>query len=1067
MLKRKLFIQLLVLFIPIINGCSEGEQVTLEYFINKDGSGKVEIDYESSLSTKEELHNIDDVDHFIKEEADGYSFLLNKEIKKLVEESEGVKRWGELNYQMIGEENESFIKVKNSDYQKQYNRYKIQATAYFEDITKLNFAKLTDIDIYEFNKNHLKWRLPRNKELDAEINKPMKKERLQKNDKFFEVVAGSLMMALKNGLEINYIINLPKKVESAGSFTVDPSNKSTVKFILNEEKGEELVASLEQNFKNIDIEDSVVTPIDIITKAIFGSENERQIDMSSGLFSGKTKKYVSKDEITASSNYAIQEIELPNVKNLSDLYGGLRNSYQKLGSYEKILEDTSRLYADKNGTLYTGIVYTKEPKSYSKVNKVFKVKNGELQGDYWGFDNGQLRYKTLYKNNHPTFQTELIHSKDSVNYIQSQPLKIKDKWIQKGYIKHIHEDEDYMWLSGDEKQFKILRIDKESEEIKIFNELNIPINAKYANCMVVDTKGKKWVGTENGLFTFFNDNWQEISLKEITSKTPHLKDSKFISNIYFNPYDQSSWLLLSKDRNSKKALIQIDSSGNFYNHSQHIKNELDPTYKKRNVSYKFHENNLGFIDDRSNAGVYRYGEKKNEIIKLENENPYPYRYNNFIFDNEGGVMLSRRKGLVKFDSNLKIEKEISRDQFEGSDVLGSLIKDKNIIYFDTRDSRTKKMNKENIPSEHYLVSYNMNTGDTKIMDIPVKSLKSLHIDQNNRFWFLDTEDNLLLSDEHLNSFEKVKYYDTDKLPRFYEVIKDEGGSVFISEDGRKKYKYISNLENWKAIDFQLPNSLKGKVLTFANDKWFIPTGRNHNESVIYSWKNSNWSKQELPTEVRNHIYENGVLSKDGLYLLYKPTKDTDHFKLIHYSHNGWETIKLPSKDIRKIELISTNEGLWMHIRKKGLFNYGKDEKWNQISGSENWGYVYSIIDAGENELIVSILNGLVIKTTNNDWNKYTLSNTGINFGSISDAVRDKENRIILSSRNPNIRRYQDENESLNLCKLFIYEKGNWQVLAGVSNNVKNGNYDYQSLMIKDKKLFLATLRNGILEADLD
>lgn len=141
MLKRKLFIPLLlILSLVIFTGCSEGNQLTLEYFVNEDGSGKVKIDFESNLNTEEKLHRKSSVDQFIKEESTGQEFLLNKKVEEIIEKSTGVERWADLNYKFAEEESSS-----SDD-----PRYSVKAIAYFKNITEVDLEGIPDLEVQNF-----------------------------------------------------------------------------------------------------------------------------------------------------------------------------------------------------------------------------------------------------------------------------------------------------------------------------------------------------------------------------------------------------------------------------------------------------------------------------------------------------------------------------------------------------------------------------------------------------------------------------------------------------------------------------------------------------------------------------------------------------------------------------------------------------------------------------------------------------------------------------------------------------------------------------------------------------
>jgi hypothetical protein len=1055
--RRTAVYTLLILGLTLLQSCGQGNKMTLEYFVNEDGSGKVEIDYESELNADEKLHHITSVDQFLKEESVGQSYLLNKQIKKIIEESDGVSRWDNVKY--------SFTEDKSSS-----ERYSLKATAYFKDITEVDLEGIPDLEVSDFSKEGLKWSFPLKNSDNKKVDQLSKEQSLLKTKMLFSFLGSSLKVAFDRGLELNYIYNLPKKIKSSGTFKKSESNNRRAEFLFTEEYMNENAGRMKEVFESN--KDSLVVPIDLINEVLFGSEEEKKIKMASGLFSGKAKNYVDKDEITAPSDFTIDPVELPEIKNFQDLIIDYRGHLASPDKYKNITGYTSKIYADKNEALYTGIVFAKEART-SRMANISEVKNGELDGAYWGFEDRDLSYKTQYQEGIPAFETKLFRKGEPNKKVEAKTLEIKKKWSPLENLTHIEEDAQHIWFAGDLSKFNLIRINKDTKDIKVFNELNTPIHAKLINNIVVDDQNIKWVGTDNGLYTYSEGNWEKVSLDPIYEKESRLKKNSFIEQLAFNPSDKSIWFLVKELRQrGSENMIQIDSLGNFIDHTEKINNENKELlgYIKFGPSIKFHENKLGLLDHTGSVWIYNYMEGQEMMNKLKNKKGYNYVCRDFVFDEQGRIWTVNRREIRCFDNDLKSVKAISNENYDGLQRIGGFTIDvaNNIIHFGARTPRSRKKNKENIPSDYFIVSYNIGNNEAVVKDLPEGStfLSAICKTTDNKMWFLNQNGKIIQSNHQLSSFEELEYYNIQKLPKFFSLEKDKNDKIIITVKGGKAYELDESSDTWNSFEPKTPNSLEGEIISSSTERWFIPFNEDQKSLGIYFWEKEKWNQQDLPQSIRSHTFARGIINDKGLFLVFKPKERNEEYKVVYLNDaKEWNEIKLPFENADRITIGHSKNTLWVYKQKEGLFKLKNNNEWMGFSGSDEWSYVLSIHDAGKGELILSFDGYILIKTAKHEFKKYNFLNSGIVFGRATGVIRDKDDRIMILFES-NSESSSMENSDMFTSNLMIYDKGNWKVLLDGSENVSGNIYDFHSVLLKNGKVFLGTRHNGILKAEL-
>ncbi|MEX2485635.1 MAG: hypothetical protein WED10_13775, partial [Brumimicrobium sp.] len=479
-----------------------------------------------------------------------------------------------------------------------------------------------------------------------------------------------------------------------------------------------------------------------------------------------------------------------------------------------------------------------------------------------------------------------------------------------------------------------------------------------------------------------------------------------------------------------------------------------------------HGEKLGFMDQMGNLWLYYYSKKQKQLKKLDRQ-AYQKRQK-FVFDNNGEIWTLTRGTIRHFDKDLNLLKVLhNKDdkEFRASRHLLTCDDDRTNIYFRVGKSQ---FNKKSNQSDDYIVSYNVKTNNAKYINVPESNSNYDHFlkSKGNQGWFLKENGKIYIVDTELHSFKELKYYDLEELPKHYSLQKDEENKIYITDKGNKVYKLETNSETWKSFESKTPNSLEGEIISSSTERWFIPTNEDKNNSVIYFWKNNKWNQKDLPQTVKFQHFYNGIINNNGLFLVFK--KRDEPYKIVHLNQSEeWEKISLPFETTNRITFGNSKNTLWVYKRKEGLFKLKPNNEWMGFSGSDEWSYVLSIHDPGQDELILSFDGYIMLKTAKQEWKKYNFLNTGIVFGRATDVIRDKENRLIISFQS-NSEASSMKNSDKFTCNLIVYDQGDWEAFFTDSKSAVNRNYDYKTILLQDDdNLVLGTLNNGILKTILD
>lgn len=589
----------------------------MEYYINEDGSGKVHIVSEDNLTLDKRLHTNSRIDKYLKETDAGKQHLLHKHIKTIVDSTKGVTHWNDVHFTYLSDgvlqEKEEFIRGPKPMGQAPMARYMFEATAYFDDITKVHLHTFPDIEVESFSpKNiqfsHISSDLENEREM-GQLNKPQDPKELQQAMKMQLgfLLAGLEMMA-QTDLEIRHIYHLPNKIKSSKLLEENEADPYTASFTIDSKFLREINMKMSDFDYNASDFDSLVTPMDVLKKELFGEEMNLSATMGTGLFSGKTKQYVSKEDLESTDTLQLDIPDLPEVRHVDDfdvlsksdisLSGARRfHASSPFSGFTYVLRKHSQNLNLKNtqpgylkkkeaidslsAYLFNGVIYTGKSKFRPEV--VFEVKNGELDGSLWRWGS----YKANYEDGEPNFESEVFYPDNKKGSINFNPLTVgsimqpRHRTYLNGGNSMIAEDDEFLWFFGGRKgrdvrtgRISLVQWSKEKETVKVFNKFNTPIAAGNLRNMAVDQNGRKWIGTNNGLFSLHNGHWEKHSDVSIKIQKKPLS----IHGIAINPLDQSVWM-----KSEQNELIQLDTTGQWHRYGNCRLNITDMVFHEEKL----------------------------------------------------------------------------------------------------------------------------------------------------------------------------------------------------------------------------------------------------------------------------------------------------------------------------------------------------------------------------------------------------------------------------------------------------------------------------------------------------
>jgi ligand-binding sensor domain-containing protein len=182
------------------------------------------------------------------------------------------------------------------------------------------------------------------------------------------------------------------------------------------------------------------------------------------------------------------------------------------------------------------------------------------------------------------------------------------------------DDGENIWIAG----YGLKVINKNTEEVTYFNKFNSNFPTDYAYSIAIDSKGNKWIGTDNGIIKYDGISWlvfnhnngfpiDSMTSLKVISLAIGSNDSLWIGTNrgYLICYDMKNWKVFN------------------------VKSSINDIYLFQNKEYLATDNGISIYD----------GDKwieYNSEIKLSNCNA-------IVIDNKGVIWIGTMWGLVRFD----------------------------------------------------------------------------------------------------------------------------------------------------------------------------------------------------------------------------------------------------------------------------------------------------------------------------------------------------------------------------------------------------------------------------------
>ncbi len=357
--------------------------------------------------------------------------------------------------------------------------------------------------------------------------------------------------------------------------------------------------------------------------------------------SGKFSTYnLTNDLYTPKNNKTVNQIVI-------DKGGIIWNSTYEVGIHKIIIQD-------QNFKNYFGYDYSPGELSSLPIKAIAETKEREIiLGSYgaglFKLDTTANRLNNLYPNNN----------------------QIK-------FIKSLAVDGNEIWI-GSNNGLSLLDLTKNKfENINFKNSVRNNLDSVPISSLIIDSKGRLWIGTDGYGVYLLNKNLNELSFFKINN------DSKTINAT------QSSYILSMKEDEKENVWIGTyaglykynieDSSIVFYKHDDKNKNSLSNNY-----IFSICEDNNGKIWIGTSDGLNKYDPKIDGFKSYYEENGLPNGViNSIIADYYGNLWISTNKGISKFDiraqhfQNFDTKNGLSSSLFLQN---ASLLSSKGKIYF--------------------------------------------------------------------------------------------------------------------------------------------------------------------------------------------------------------------------------------------------------------------------------------------------------------------------------------------------------------------------------------------------
>lgn len=291
-------ILLLVLSSFYLSSCVE---TTQEYYINKEGNGKVDVKAEMPLELDLNMGNSNG------EEQTGFedSVKMVKKVNGLIKDAKGIEAWDNLTYRL------------------QDGMLQVSFTAYFPDVRTIELGDIPVIPVSSFSKNGIKWAGENQFSEDMEVGDKISSmkvntrdldetvDEIQKQFKQSKMMMGMML----SGFFMESIYHLPYSVKNVSN--LDKKDDYTVRmemsgdeiferyeqFIEDDKKLKKLIK--EKNIQNFSLKDPVLFKEAYPEGFIYGS------DFRTGLFAPGARSYFDYQKEVSQISPKIPVLEIP------------------------------------------------------------------------------------------------------------------------------------------------------------------------------------------------------------------------------------------------------------------------------------------------------------------------------------------------------------------------------------------------------------------------------------------------------------------------------------------------------------------------------------------------------------------------------------------------------------------------------------------------------------------------------------------------------------------------------------------------------------------------------------
>ena len=330
------------------------------------------------------------------------------------------------------------------------------------------------------------------------------------------------------------------------------------------------------------------------------------------------------------------------------------------------------------------------------------------------------------------------------------------------------------------------------------------------NCIIQDSKGFIWVGTQVGLNKFDGYSFK-IYKQELANKNS-------LSNNYINCIIEDNegniWV------GTNEGLNKINAYTNRI--TQYLVNQNDHNTIPENKIYDLYQDKQGYIWIKTENYLSRFNPKNVKFRHYEHYNDmFNFTSVNAKFsiceDHKGQLWVATKDGLNYFDRKLEIFKRYKNDPKDNNTLSNNNVK---IIYEDKQNNlwigTDDGLNLFNWETEQFIRFYN-NKNDFSISN---NTINDIFEDNHNNLW-IASDNGLSVFNRKLKKFTSNEMYSGDyqliNNTSFTSVIQDNSGIIWAGS-----FQGLLRIKN-----------IKKKFKIFSKDKNNIPYFSNNNIIALY------------------------------------------------------------------------------------------------------------------------------------------------------------------------------------------------------------------------------------------